>query len=567
MIKKIVWMMALCLVGMSVKAQAPMPQWTIDLVNMNPDVIDSIHRVAIDYAKLQEAGVNPASIVSRTYVIYYHQPRKHSEPQGEQFPLRAMMTVYNDADPTTAMNQFYIGGYALPQWWREDPDLYFSLNAAAGGEIARRYHGNYIWPEYRYFQFSAPVQCYEKLEDMRSEEAAEDFHNLLTAMKKVLHGKWAVSGGSKGGEAALLQHAFHPEDADAFVPYVAPFFDNNCDTTMQHYWLNNGWNKDYLETFRDIQRTFIKRKEQIYPLFQKMSRYYGTTSEEKIYGNYLSRVAHFGFEEHAYSDTAVINDAIQFNGNIMYLNDIQGYNDSVYAIMLLDCSFKLKYFGERISVLRGQYQAPARGPQPKRVGAIPRGVTEAEWWNYGEIGKDEQGYQYQSKVELGYYDLRFNDIVGPDTAATLNADYKQYVGTLRDFDNPYYKDFPFDISLYNRAVTTTQNATKPIIFIYGEDDPWTGAAMKDEYINGTNVKKFILPGQNHGASFSSNTDIAKCDAIRAALDAVFGAPQSIENTPFPSGDGWGEAHKFLRDGQILILRGNKTYTITGAEVR
>ena len=91
--------------------------------------------------------------------------------------------------------------------------------------------------------------------------------------------------------------------------------------------------------------------------------------------------------------------------------------------------------------------------------------------------------------------------------------------------------------------------------------------MKDEYINGTNVKKFILPGQNHGASFSSNTDIAKCDAIRAALDAVFGAPQSIENTPFPSGDGWGEAHKFLRDGQILILRGNKTYTITGAEVR
>ncbi len=114
MMKKIVWMMALCLVDMSVKAQAPMPQWTIDLVNMNPDVIDSIHRVTIDYEKLQEAGVNPDRIISRTYVIYYHQPRKHSEPQGEQFPLRAMMTVYDDADPTTAMNQFYIGGYALP---------------------------------------------------------------------------------------------------------------------------------------------------------------------------------------------------------------------------------------------------------------------------------------------------------------------------------------------------------------------------------------------------------------------------------------------------------------------
>ena len=116
-------------------------------------------------------------------------------------------------------------------------------------------------------------------------------------------------------------------------------------------------------------------------------------------------------------------------------------------------------------------------------------------------------------------------------------------------------------------MTTTQNATKPIIFIYGEDDAWTGAAMKDEYINGTNVKKFILPGQNHGASFSSNTDIAKCNAIRAALDAVFGAPQSIENTPFPSGEGWGEAHKFLRDGRLIILRNGVEYNLNGQQVR
>ena len=165
---------------------------------------------------------------------------------------------------------------------------------------------------------------------------------------------------------------------------------------------------------------------------------------------------------------------------------------------------------------------------------------------------------------MGYYDLRFNDIVGPDTAATLNADYKQYVGTLRDFDNPYYKDFPFDISLYNRAVTTTQNATKPIIFIYGEDDAWTGAAMKDEYINGTNVKKFILPGQNHGASFSSNTDIAKCNAIRAALDAVFGAPQGIENIESAN---YGGSAKFLRDGQLIILRNGVEYNLNGQRVR
>ena len=44
-------------------------------------------------------------------------------------------------------------------------------------------------------------------------------------------------------------------------------------------------------------------------------------------------------------------------------------------------------------------------------------------------------------------------------------------------------------------------------------------------------------------------------------------PQGIDNTPFPSGEGRGEALKLLRDGQIFILRGEKVYTLTGAEVK
>jgi len=52
--KRLFIMVALCLVCMSMKAQDPMPQWTIELVNQNPGMIDSIHRVAIDYEKVQE---------------------------------------------------------------------------------------------------------------------------------------------------------------------------------------------------------------------------------------------------------------------------------------------------------------------------------------------------------------------------------------------------------------------------------------------------------------------------------------------------------------------------------
>ena len=44
-------------------------------------------------------------------------------------------------------------------------------------------------------------------------------------------------------------------------------------------------------------------------------------------------------------------------------------------------------------------------------------------------------------------------------------------------------------------------------------------------------------------------------------------PQGIDNTPFPSGEGRGEALKLLRDGQIFILRGDKIYNAQGALVK
>lgn len=561
-------MFVLSLVILHVMAQASLPQWAKDLVSLNPGVIDSVVLMPVYEEDLQKAKMTMDDIFTTSYMIYYHQPRKHSEPDGEQFALRATMTVYDNIDPLKAVNQVFIGGYALPKWWIKEPDICFAQGTTVGAEITERYLGNYIFPEYRYFQYSAPEKCYEKLEDLRSEEAAEDFHNLFEALKKVLKGKWAISGGSKGGEAALLQHAFHPEDADAFVPYVAPFFNTTCDTTMQHYWLTTGWNKEYRDMLMGILRTFTARMENIYPLYQKLCLHY-KFPESKIYSYYLSNAAHFGFAEHVNSDTAGLREALNFNSSMMYQYNVKDYNDSVYAILLIDNSFRMTYFGERLAVLRGVQNnyAPSLDPMPRMMRHQPRGVTEAEWWGNESIGKKEQGYEYQSKVELGYYDLRFDDIVGAEAAPGWNKAYKQYVGNLRDYYNPYYKDFPFDGSLYEKAVTTTKNATKPIIFIYGEDDPWTGAAMKDEYINGTNVRKFILPGQNHSAGFASDTDKAKCNAIRAMLDDVFGPPQGIESVSAESAVGnSGQGIKIMQDGQLFILLNGKRYSTLGQPI-
>ena len=151
--------------------------------------------------------------------------------------------------------------------------------------------------------------------------------------------------------------------------------------------------------------------------------------------------------------------------------------------MLLNNTYKLekKSFQEWYTWLR--YSKPQNAPsrRPVKIARRPFGVTEAEWWGNQKIGETEQAYDYQSKTELGYYDLCFDEIVSPEAVDSWNEAYKKYVGNLRDFYSPYFASCTFDRSLYDRAVSTTQNATKPIIFIYGKDDPWTGAAMRDKY--------------------------------------------------------------------------------------
>lgn len=116
--------------------------------------------------------------------------------------------------------------------------------------------------------------------------------------------------------------------------------------------------------------------------------------------------------------------------------------------------------------------------------------------------------------------------------------------------------------MVKRRKSCTQNATKPIIFIYGEDDPWAGVAMPDEYINGTNVRKFILPAQNHLVHFTSDTDEAQCNAIRQLLDNVLLLPDGIDEIKAVKG----QSGKVLRNGHIYILRDGKIFNIAGMQV-
>ena len=162
--KKIVLFAAAMILAMHGAAQnGEAPQWLQDLQNLNPGFIDSTL-----YYPLDTAAPN-----TRTYVIYFHQPMKHAVPDGPSFPMRALITVDNQMDPTTAVNHVYCTGYELSQSFVEDPDFTFKNETnTCAEEIANRYKANFISIEHRYFAYSAPPQCWTNLDDLRAEEAA-----------------------------------------------------------------------------------------------------------------------------------------------------------------------------------------------------------------------------------------------------------------------------------------------------------------------------------------------------------------------------------------------------------
>ena len=336
------------------------------------------------------------------------------------------------------------------------------------------------------------------------------------------------------------------------------------DTEMQQYMLTNGWSKEYRDLFLAVQKNGIYRRDAIFPIYLKMQGGADTQAkQDTIYMYYLCAVGEFGCEEHCYSDTASIRRQMYRNDSIMRAKHVEAYGDTVYAYMFEKVSFSLDSFPKWIDTLR-KYPEPKQAPSVKKQKQFirPFGISYNQWWS---DTVNEAAYEYQAKTELGYFDLRFDLLVDDAAdAAGFNELWKEKAGCKMDLEKPFYRSLTFNPALYNETMTATRNATTPIVLIYGQDDAWTGAAVKDEFINGVNVHKFILPAQNHNVHFTSNTDRAMCEQIRTILDGVLGAPHGIEPVTEPS---LPVTRKVMRDGKIVILRNGETYDLTGRKVR
>ena len=326
----------------------------------------------------------------------------------------------------------------------------YALRSQYREELSKLLNANMIFVEYRYFLESTPEP--KDWQYLTAENSADDLHAITTAFKNIYPGKWIATGISKGGQTTLLYRTFYPDDVDISVPYVAPL----C------YGVEDGRHEPFLhkvsipenrKIIEDFQLEALKRKATLLPRFEK----YCT--------------------EKNYSFRAPIEE--------------------IYDYSVLEYSFALWQWGTPISSI------PATTASDDEIFSHLLAISEP---GYFTADSPNASFFVQAARELGYY--------GYDVQP-----FKQYLsiqsseGYLHRLMLPEeLKDMPFDKTLSKKITKFLKKQDPKMIFIYGQNDPWTAAGVT-WLKNKKNIHVFIQPNGSHLARISTLPEAEKAKVM------------------------------------------------------
>ena len=326
----------------------------------------------------------------------------------------------------------------------------YALRSQYREELSKLLNANMIFVEYRYFLESTPEP--KDWQYLTAENSADDLHAITTAFKNIYPGKWIATGISKGGQTTLLYRTFYPDDVDISVPYVAPLCYGVEDGRHEPF-LHKVSTPENRKKIEDFQLEALKRKATLLPRFEK----YCT--------------------EKNYSFRAPIEE--------------------IYDYSVLEYSFALWQWGTPISSI------PATTASDDEIFSHLLAISEP---GYFTADSPNASFFVQAARELGYY--------GYDVQP-----FKQYLsiqsseGYLHRLMLPEeLKDMPFDKTLSKKITKFLKKQDPKMIFIYGQNDPWTAAGVI-WLKNKKNIHVFIQPNGSHLARINTLPETEKAKVM------------------------------------------------------
>lgn len=326
----------------------------------------------------------------------------------------------------------------------------YALRSQYREELSKLLNANMIFVEYRYFLESTPEP--KDWQYLTAENSADDLHAITTAFKNIYPGKWIATGISKGGQTTLLYRTFYPDDVDISVPYVAPLCHGVEDGRHEPF-LHKVSTPENRKKIEDFQLEALKRKATLLPRFEK----YCT--------------------EKNYSFRAPIEE--------------------IYDYSVLEYSFALWQWGTPISSI------PATTASDDEIFSHLLAISEP---GYFTADSPNASFFVQAARELGYY--------GYDVQP-----FKQYL-SIQSSESYLHrlmlpeelKDMPFNKTLSKKITKFLKKQDPKMIFIYGQNDPWTAAGVT-WLKNKKNIHVFIQPNGSHLARINTLPEAEKAKVM------------------------------------------------------
>lgn len=312
----------------------------------------------------------------------------------------------------------------------------YALNPAYQEELSTLLDANLVFVEHRYFLESTPQPC--DWSYLTVANSAGDYHHIRNLLREVYPGKWFTTGISKGGQTTMFYRTFYPNDVDGSVSYVAPL-NKSLEDGRHEPFINQAGTAEERARIEEFQLEALKRRNTVEPMFADYCQRKGYTFRVPVSEIYDLAVLEYSFAFWQWGDDVAQIPAVTAS-------------DSAYYVHLID-KCEPSYFAQ---------QTPYTS------------------------------FNVQAMREIGYY--------GYDTAP-----FEKYLsiphaeGYMRRVMIPESLSYiEFDANLYERVNEFLKENDIPMMFIYGEYDPWTATGVT--WLKGKKrMHVFVEPGGSHKA--------------------------------------------------------------------
>lgn len=316
----------------------------------------------------------------------------------------------------------------------------YAMNPSYQEELSTLLDANLVFVEHRYFLDSTPFPC--DWQYLTVKNSVGDYHHIRNLLRSIYPGKWFATGISKGGQTALFYRTFYPDDVDGTVSYVAPL-NRSLEDGRHEPFIEGAGVPTQRARIRDFQLETLKRREALQPMFADYCRSKGYTFRVPV--------------------------------------------SEIFDLAVLEYSFAFWQWGDKVE-------------------QIPSAEDSDSIYYRHLIAKCEPSYfaqqtpytpfNVQAMRELGYY--------GYDTKpfeAYLSVPHAEgYMRRVMIPDSLSYIEF--DASLYERVNSFLANEDCPMMFIYGEYDPWTATGVT--WLEGKRrMHVFVEPEGSHKARIAT----------------------------------------------------------------